>query len=75
MTENSSAGSEVVAKRRPFYKKKRYMALAVVILYFLALGVINLPKTQAESRYETLATKAYTQLASTCFKNWYRKVN
>lgn len=53
-------------RKRPFYKKKRFIALALVVVYLIITAVINLPKSQAESRLEVKATQSFSNLSSKC---------
>lgn len=52
--------------KRPFYKKKRYIALALVITYLIISAIITLPKVQAESRLGVNATEAFHALSKKC---------
>jgi len=67
MTQDSIDDSVDLVKAKPFFKKKRYIALALVVLYLAITGIINLPKVQAESRYGKLATAEYVKLKKRCF--------
>ena len=52
--------------KRPFYKKKKFISLFLVVLLLLIWGYRDLPKSQAESREAETAIGAYQQITSKC---------
>ena len=50
-----------------FFGKKRYVLLAVLLILLIGRGVLNYPKSQAESRLQTKAVASFTKLATNCF--------